>query len=879
MRECAALLGAAAGSVEALMGHRNAAAEVWYKEAVTGGHQAMGAIVPVDKPVRVPWSLAGRLLIRDWRSGEVLVLLASLSVAVAAMTAVAFFTDRVRQAVTQEAAEVLAADLRVESVTPLSTEYLELADSLGMESAEVVHFRSVVVAGEVTALADVRGATAGYPLRGEVQVADDFGAAAYVIDGAPAPGEVWAEPGLLARLDIGVGDVVSIGSAQLRVAHTLEFRPDEGWRLMEIAPTVLLNLDDLRSANLIQPGSIIEYEQLFAGSAEQVTQMREALELRLSPEEELDDIRDARPEVRASLDQAERFLVLAALVCVLLGAVAVAMSARRFVSRRLDAVALMKCIGAQYRDVLRLNLTQLSILVLIAAVLGSLVGFAAQFGLTALLADFVEASLPEARLAGAAIGPVTALMIAVGFALPPLLQLGKVPPARVLRKDVEPPSLHFMTIYLVAIGCVVAMLQLLFRDLELIAYIVGGTLVVLTVLYLAGRLLVASLNRMRGGVGVAWRYGIANVARRGSESSIQIVAFGIGLMVLLLLTFVRTQLMTEWQTTLQETAPNQFLINIQPSQVADIQTFLTSAGLEPTAMTPLVRARISHVNGVPLADYEPRDERARREFNDEINLTWSATPGEDNEIVRGQWWDDDTNEALLSIEEDLLEELGLSIGDELTYAIGGESLTVRIASERRVNWESFRPNFFMVVNPGQIEGFAHTYITSMIVAPEHSGVMLDLIRQFPSVSVIDIGAVLNQVRAAMDQAAAAVQYVFLFTLASGIMVLLAAIQATRDERLFESAVLRTLGARRMVILKGVAAEFTALGLLAGVLAAIGAATLAWVIANQLFNLDFVPDPLLWFVGVLLGAGIVGVSGTLAVRSVINSSPVAVLRAN
>lgn len=828
---------------------------------------------------RVPWSLAGRLLARDWRSGEVVVLLLSLIVAVAAMTAVAFFTDRVRQAVAQEAGEVLAADLRVESVSPLSEEYLEISEALGMQSAEVVHFRSVVIADDVTALADVRGATDGYPLRGEILVADDFGAPAYAMSGSPAEREVWAEPSLLARLNIGVGDRVSIGSLEFTVAHTLEFRPDEGWRLMEIAPTVLLNLDDLRAAGLIQPGSIIEYEHLFAGNANQVEQMREALEQRMGPEEDLDDIRDARPEVRASLDQAERFLVLAALVCVLLGAVAVAMSARRFVSRRLDAVALMKCMGSQYRDVLRLNLTQLFILVVVAALIGSIAGYAAQFGLTALLADLVEAALPPARLSGAAIGPLTALMIAVGFALPPLLQLGKVPPARVLRKDIEAPALHFMTIYVVAIACVVAMLQWLFGDWELIAYIVGGSLGVVLVLFLAGRLLVASLNRLRGGVGVAWRYGIANVARRGSESSVQIVAFGIGLMVLLLLTFVRTQLMVEWQTTLQETAPNQFLINIQPDEVDDIERYLRDSGLDPSALTPLVRARISHVNGVALADYTPKDERARRELYDEINLTWSDSLSEDNELVAGEWWDSGSEETLLSIEEGLLAEIGLAIGDELTYSIGGESLTVRIASVRHVNWESFRPNFFMVVSPGSIEQFAHTYITSMIVAPEHTAATLELIRRFPSVSVIDIGAVLSQVRAAMDRAAAAVQYVFLFTLASGVMVLLAAIQSTRDERMFESAVLRTLGARRSVILKGVAAEFTVLGLLSGILASVGAAIIAWLVASRLFELEFLPNPILWVVGVALGTAIVGISGTLAVRSVVNSSPVTVLRGN
>ncbi len=825
----------------------------------------------------IPWNLAGRLLIRDWRSGEVLVMFVSMIVAVAAMSAVSFFTDRVRQAVSQEAGEVLAADLRVESVRPLPSGYLSEAQAVGMATAEVVHFRSVILAGDSSTLADIRGVTNGYPLRGEVQVADELGGQIYIASGAPESGNVWAEPSLLARLDIDVGDTIEVGQLRLRVAKTLEFRPDEGWRLMEIAPTVLLNLDDLMAAGLIQPGSIIEYEHLYAGSSEQVAQFRATLDTLLQPEEELDDIRDARPEVRASLDQAERFLILAALVCVLLGGVAVAMSARRFVNRRLDSVALMKCVGARYRDVLRLNVMQLLFLVIGAGVIGSLVGYLAQFGLTALLADYIEAALPQAKGSGAFVGPLTALVVAVGFALPPLLQLGGVPPARVLRKDIEPPPLRYQTIYGVAGLSVAGMLYLLFGDLELIIYVLGGAAVTVAVLYAAGRLLVYGLNTMRGGVGVAWRYGIANVARRGRESSVQIVAFGIGLMVLLLLTLVRTQLMVEWQTTLTESAPNHFLINIQPNEREELQRFLVAQGLDTSGFTPLARARISHVNDVPLAEYVARDERAQDELNDEINLTWSADIGADNEVVAGEWWNADSTEPLLSIEEGLLAEIGLSIGDEITYAIGGERLKVRIANARRVNWESFRPNFFMVLNPGFVEGFAHTYITSFYVPQDRRGAMLDLVRSFPSVSIIDIEAVLAQVRGAMDRAAMAVQYVFLFTLASGIMVLLAAIQATRDERMFESAVLRTLGARRSTVLQGVAAEFATLGLLAGLLASIAATTVGYLIATRLFDLEFVPSFLLWVSGVVLGMVIVGVSGTLAVRSVVNESPVATLR--
>jgi len=484
--------------------------------------------------IKTPWRLAGRLLARDWRSGEVLVLLAALVVAVAAMSAVTFFTDRVRSAVSQQAGEALAADLRVESVDPLPDEMRALALRHGLATADVVRFRSVVLAGQATSLAEVRGVTDLYPLRGIVQVADRLAGTPVPASGIPRRGEVWAEPSLLARLGAVVGDELEVGNLRLRIAATLEFRPDEGWRLMEIAPTVLLNRDDVLASGLLAPGSIAEFAGLYAGDGDALAAFREELKPLLRPQDEVEDFRDGRPEVRAAVANAERFLVLAALVSVLLGGVAVAMAARRFVARRLDAVALMKCIGAQHREVLRLNIVQLLILVVAAGVIGCAIGFLAQFGLTALLADFIQARLPPPSLEGAALGPVTALAVAVGCALPPLLQLGGVPPARVLRNDVGPPPLRFTTIYGVAAVAVTALLYVLFGDFELIAYLLSGAVATFFVLYFAGRLLVLALQRVRGRVGVAWRYGIANVARRGHESSVQVVAFGIGLMVLLL---------------------------------------------------------------------------------------------------------------------------------------------------------------------------------------------------------------------------------------------------------------------------------------------------------------------------------------------------------
>ncbi len=647
---------------------------------------------------------------------------------------------------------------------------------------------------------------------------------------------------------------------------------------MQFAPTLLMNLADVDASGLLQPGSVAEHVGLFAGSAAGLAKFRAWLEPRLVAGQRLEDIKDASPEIRRSVSRAGRFLVLAALVSVLLGGVAVAMAARRFVARRLDAVALMKCLGARHRDVLRLNITQLAILIVAAAGIGSAIGLAAQYGLTLILADFVSGPLPGPSPSGAVLGPLTALAVAIGFALPPLLQLGGVPPARVLRHDLEPPPLRYLTIYGAATAAVVAMLYVLFGDAELIAYLVGGAFVTLVVLYGAGRLLVHALQRVRGRVGIAWRYGIANVARRGRESSIQVVAFGIGLMVLLLLTVVRGQLMTTWQDTLPKSAPNRFAINIQPDERATVARVLAKAGVAAPEFTPLVRGRISRVDGVPLPKYRAKDARAQHGLEREMNLTWSAKPAPGNRVVAGKWWSPGDSMPQLSIEKERLAALGLRLGDTLTFTIGGEDITFKITSARDVQWDSFRPNFFMVASPGAIEQFAHTFITSFHVDPAQRSATLDLVRALPSVTVFDIDALLDQVRSAMNRAALAVQYVFAFTLAAGIVVLLAAIQSTRDERLFESAVLRTLGARRGTILQGVAAEFTALGLLAGALAALGAGGIGYVLASRLFELHYVPGPGLWLTGLGAGAVIVGVSGTLAVRSVVNESPVATLRA-
>jgi putative ABC transport system permease protein len=817
-------------------------------------------------------------LSRDWRSGELAVLLAALVVAVAALTGVGFFTDRVGQAVAQQAAEVIAADLRLQSSNPPPDDYIAAARAQGLETARTLSFPTVVFFGEASTLAAIRAVSEGYPLRGRVKIADEpFGPARETSE-IPARGEVWFDSRLLARLGAQVGDEVSIGASTFRVTHVLAYRPDQGSAFVDLAASLLMNLEDMPATQLIQPGSRATHAILFAGPPPAVRAFKAELEATKQPSERLVDVAEASPQIQSSMERAGRFLNLSALVTVLLAAVAVAMAARRYVRRHLDNVALMKCMGASQGFVLRVTAIELVLLALLAAAVGAALGFAAQQGLALLLKDLIRGDLPDPTWSPVWLGLATAATILVGFALPPMLQLKRVPPARVLRRNLEPPPLRFAAPYLVAVGALLAMLFWLVRDAKLVAYVAIGTAATLALLLGAGWLLVRVAGRLRGGVGVAWRYGVANLSRRGRESIVQVVAFGLGLMVLLLLGIVRQDLLDTWKASLPEDTPNHFLINIRSDQVEDFKHFFTSRGMAEPRLFPMIRARMTALNGTPIAELPLEGDRAKAFAEREQNLSWSADLQEDNTIVAGRWWTEaDRGRNLVSVSTDYAEELKLKVGDVLSFDVAGEPLEAEIASLREVQWDTFRPNFFLVFNPGTLDGMVGTWLTALKLDEAGKRSLVDLVRAFPSVSVFDVEAILEQVRQVGDKASLAVQYVFLFTLLAGVTVLLAAVQSTRDERAYESAMLRTLGASRRVVLAGVATEFAALGVLAGLLAAIGATAGGWFLATELFNLDYHLDPTVWLVGIGLGLLIVGGAGTLAARSVVNQPPITTLR--
>jgi len=817
-------------------------------------------------------------LLRDWRSGELAVLLAALLVAVTALTGVGFFTDRIGQAVELRAAEVLAADLRLQAGQPMDPEYVTLAAERGIATASTVSFPSVVFFGEDSALTSLRASGPGYPLRGLLKISDAPFEPARETTALPGRGEAWLDSRLLARLGARVGDRVNVGATTFAVTQVLDYRPDQGSAFVDLAPSLLIGLADLDATELLGPGSRVTYSLLFAGAPSAIRAFKPVLAERHKLGERLVDIAEASPQIRSSTERAGRFLNLSALITVLLAAVAVAMAARRYTQRHLDNVAVMKCLGAPQSLVLQVTVIELGLLALVAAAVGSALGFLAQGILAWLLGDIVRAELPPPTAAPAIMGAVTALAILVGFALPPMLQLKRVPPARVLRRNLEPPPLRYSVSYGLALAALLAVLYWLVRDGRLVVYVAAGVGGTLAVLFAAGWLLVRLAGRMRGAVGVAWRYGLANLARRGRESIVQVVAFGLGLMVLLLLAVVRNDLLEDWRASLPEDTPNYFMVNIPTTETEAFAQFIGERGLPRPKLFPMIRARLTEINGRPVDELALETDRGHAFAEREQNLSWAKELQRDNRIVAGRWWTEaDRGRRLVSVTTEYQEELGLKLGDKLGFDIAGEALVAEIASFREVKWDRFQPNFFLVFSPGTLDGLIGTWLTSIRLKPEQRPLLADLVRRFPSVSIFDIDSILAQIRDIMDRASLAVQYVFLFTLAAGITVLLAAIQSTRDERRYESAMLRTLGASRRVVLAGVASEFTALGMLSGTLAALGATLAGWLLATQLFELEYTLDPWVWLIGLVSGAVIVGGAGTFAARGVINHPPINTLR--
>ncbi|GMQ75724.1 MAG: FtsX-like permease family protein [Gammaproteobacteria bacterium] len=822
--------------------------------------------------------LSYRLLKREWRAGELRVLLAALIITVASITAVSLFTDRMERAMEMGANELLASDMLVTSSLPIDAELEQEAIRRGLATARILGFGSVVVVGDRFQLAAVKAVNAGYPLRGAMRVTDAPFAEDQPANGIPAPGSVWLDARLVGILGIAVGDALELGAMRLRVSRILSYEPDRGGDLFAIAPRLLMNLADVPATELVQRGSRVEHRLLFAGAPQTIEQFRSWLSQRLKIQERIEGVRDARPELRTALDRANQFLGLAALVSVLLAGIAIAVAARRHAERHLDGAALLRCMGASQATVMRVYTLEVLGLGVIGSALGSLLGYVAQALIAQALGNMILAELPAPSWLPLVTGSATGLAVLVGFALPPIARLRKVSPARVLRRDLGPLPAATIGGYAIAVALSVGLIAWHAKDARLAAYVIGAGTGTVVALCAIAYVLIRLLNRLRQRVGTAWRFGLANITRRARDSVMQMVAFGLGIMMLLLISLVRGDLLAAWRDQLPPDAPNYFLINVQPGEMPAVKAMLAEYGRTSASFYPMVRGRLVAINDKPVRPDDYADSHAQRHVDRDFNLSWSAEPGSDNRIVEGRWWSrDEFGKPVLSVEVGFGESLGFRIGDALTFQIGGELVTATVQSMRSVEWDSFRVNFFVMAPPGLLESYPATYITSFYLPDDRRGMLIDLVRRFPSVTIIDVDALLAKVREIMERADQGMRYVFLFTLLAGFTVLLAAIQSTLDERRHESAILRTLGADRSDVRRGLLAEFLTLGALAGGLAALAATLLSAWLAAQVFHFPYQGNAWVWLAGVLGGSLGIGIAGLLGTRTVLRHPPMESLR--
>jgi len=822
--------------------------------------------------------LAWRMLRRDARAGELSVLIAALVLAAASVGTVGFFADRVKGALTREANLLLGADLMLSADRPLPDDYAREARTLGLATVPAIRFNSMVQsAGRSDAvLADVKAVGRGYPLRGAVMLAEPGTAEPKPASGAPGRGEAWVDTRLAARLGLERGARVSVGESTLTVAAIVAQDPEVTGGLLSLGPRLLMNIDDVAATKLLQPGNRAAYRLLVAGRA--IDAYRDWAAARLTRGQRLESIRDVRPEIRQTLERAEKFLGLSALVAVILAAVAVALAASRYLRRHLDAAAMMRCFGAPERQTLALFVVQFLILGLAASAVGTLIAVAGQQLLVLFLRTVIHGELPLPGWTPIVTPMVIGLALLFGFALPPLVALARVPPLRVLRRDLGLPRAGGILAYGVGAATIAALVLWQAQDLKTGAIMIGGIVAVLFAAAGIAWLLIVFL-RLLPQRGYSWRYGLANLRRRPFGSSLQIGALGLGIMALLLLTLVRGDLMRNWRASLPPDAPNTFLINVLPDQVDGVAAMLKRELGVDASLRPMVRGRLVEVNGAAFDAAQLGDDRARRLGEREFNLSWTDALPVGNRVVAGQWWSPGTpgTGAGASLEEGIAHTLGIKLGDTLTYDVAGTRVAAKVTSLRKVDWDSFRVNFFALFAPGALDALPRTYITAVRADPSKPGWLTNLVRAYPNVLVIDVGELLGQVQSIMDQVARAVEFVFLFTLAGGVLVLEAAIAATQDERRYDAAVLRTLGASERQLSAAQVSEFLALGALAGLLAAAGATATGFFLAERVFQIPFSFNPLLWTVGVSAAAVCVAVAGWLGTRSTLRQPPLAALR--
>lgn len=836
--------------------------------------------------------LAWRQTWRDFRAGELRLLGLAVVLAVAALSAVSFFADRLQAGLARDAGQLLGGDLAISGDQPLPPQWDQWAAERGLKTARTVGFPSMARApqeqGGQFKLVAVKAVSDGYPLRGRLTVKDGTPRESKVAQG-PRAGAVWVDAPLLDALNLSIGDMLLLGDAALRIERAILNEPDRGAGFMSFSPRVMLHESDLASTALIQPASRVTYRLLVlapdtmtrAAATQAVSGLRQAIESRIEGDGmrgvRLESLEAGRPEMRQTLDRAEKFLTLVALLSALLAAVAVGIAARDFTDRHLDDCALLRVLGLHQREIALLYAFEFAVVGLLACALGVALGWAVHHGFVTLLAGLVKTTLPGASAQPGLLAAALGWVLVMGFGLPPVLQLSQVPPLRVIRRDVGRPrpfSLGVLGAGALSFG---ALLMAVSSDTRLGLITVGGFAAALAFFAGLAALAMFALRRVvprlrSGGRWQALVMATRQLAARPGFSVLQVSALSVGLLSLVLLVLLRTDLVASWRAATPPDAPNRFVINLQPEQSEAFQQTLRGAGVQDYDWYPMIRGRLVAINGQPIKAGQFPTDRAQRLVEREFNLSYAEQVPNHNTVIRGRWLDDQAKAAGegLSVEEGLAQTLGLKIGDRMDFDMGGQTRSGRITSLRKVEWGSMRVNFFVMFTTSAMPDVPTTFISAFKApAEEKAAQALDrtLLQTFPNITNVDISASVAQVQQVLDQVIRAVEFLFAFTLASGLLVLVATITATREARVREYAVMRALGARSALLQAMQRAELLGVGALSGLLASSVAMMVGAVLARSVFEFNWSPNPWVPLGGLVAGALLAWWAGALGLRAV------------
>jgi putative ABC transport system permease protein len=828
--------------------------------------------------------LGWRSLGRDLRAGELRLLMVAVTLAVAALTAVGFFADRLKGGLTRDARQLMGGDAVLVSDNPIPDALMAQANKLGLAHVQTLSFPTMARApdalGGNTKLVSLKAVAPGYPLRGRVRISDQPDAVGELANDIPKPGEAWVDAPVLEVLNLPLGGQVLLGDASFKLTRIIINEPDRGAGFMSFSPRVMVNSEDIPATGLIQPASRVRYQLAVAGDDQPVRAFVDAAQAQIASHvlrgARVDALEGGRPELNTTLNRAEKFLNLVALLAALLSAVAVALAARGFAASHLDDCAMLRVLGLPQRTIAAAYTFEFTLIGLMASALGVLLGYLVHYGFVALLAGLVNASLPPAGVWPVLFGMGMGLTLLLAFGLPPVLQLAQVPPLRVIRRDVgglKPASLGVLG---VGVAGFAALLLAASSDLKLGLIAVGGfaaaTLLFAGLSWLAVKLLRATVNDSTAPTALV--LATRQIAARPAFAVVQVSSLAVGLLALVLLVLLRTDLIGSWRAATPANAPNRFVINIMPEQGDAFTSALTAAGVKKFDWFPMIRGRLIAINGRDISPSDYTEERASRLVDREFNLSHSDQLPEQNKVVGGRWQNDEAGS--ISVEEGIAKTLGLSLGDTLTFDVGGTRTTSKITSLRKVDWGSMRANFFVMYPVATLDGVPATYM-SAFQAPATKGFDNALVRAFPNITTVDMTATIAQIQRVLDQVIGAVEFLFSFTLAAGLVVLFAAVTATREERAREYAIMRAVGARASLLRRVQRIELAGVGLLAGFLASVVASAVGWALARYVFEFDWVVSLWVPLLGALAGAVLALLAGWWGLREVLSRPVVQTLR--